>query len=117
MAAATALFVIAVLAAVTLSSRTTARPGGPVRTIGSMFSPSGGLRPPGASGPAQLSRPVVGSAPPPSGQGYWLVAADGGVFTFGDAGFLGSTGGLHLNQPVVAVAGAPPGVRHLLGAG
>jgi hypothetical protein len=25
-----------------------------------------------------------------SGGGYWLVAADGGVFAFGDARFLGS---------------------------
>ena len=31
--------------------------------------------------------------------GYWLVAADGGVFAFGDAGFHGSTGGMRLNQP------------------
>jgi hypothetical protein len=26
----------------------------------------------------------------PDGGGYWLVAADGGVFSFGDAGFFGS---------------------------
>jgi hypothetical protein len=24
------------------------------------------------------------------GAGYWLVASDGGVFAFGDAGFLGT---------------------------
>jgi hypothetical protein len=30
----------------------------------------------------------------PDGQGYWLVARDGGVFTFGNASFYGSTGGL-----------------------
>jgi hypothetical protein len=24
--------------------------------------------------------------------GYWMVAADGGVFTFGGAGFFGSEG-------------------------
>src|SRR5437870_5207738 len=29
--------------------------------------------------------------------GYRLVAADGGVFAFGNAGFFGSAGGLHLN--------------------
>jgi hypothetical protein len=29
----------------------------------------------------------------PSGAGYWMVASDGGVFAFGDAPFLGSTGG------------------------
>jgi hypothetical protein len=36
--------------------------------------------------------------------GYWLVATDGGIFTFGHAGFLGSTGGMHLNQPIVGMA-------------
>jgi hypothetical protein len=25
-----------------------------------------------------------------TGAGYWLVAADDGIFTFGDAAFLGS---------------------------
>jgi hypothetical protein len=29
----------------------------------------------------------------PDGHGYWLVASDGGIFTFGDAGFYGSTAG------------------------
>jgi hypothetical protein len=28
----------------------------------------------------------------PSGDGYWLVASDGGIFSFGDAGFFGSAG-------------------------
>ena len=37
--------------------------------------------------------------PPPTGHGYWLVASDGGIFTFGDAHFYGSTGDIHLNQP------------------
>ena len=32
--------------------------------------------------------------PTPSGRGYWLVASDGGIFTFGDARFYGSTGSL-----------------------
>jgi hypothetical protein len=40
----------------------------------------------------------------PDGDGYWLVASDGGVFAFGDAAFLGSTGGIHLNNPIVGVA-------------
>ena len=26
----------------------------------------------------------------PDGGGYWLVASDGGIFTFGDAAFYGS---------------------------
>ena len=37
----------------------------------------------------------------PVGKGYWLMASDGGVFTFGDAGFFGSMGGIRLNAPVV----------------
>jgi hypothetical protein len=45
----------------------------------------------------------------PDGTGYWLVAADGGVFSYGDAGFYGSTGGAHVNGPVVGIgAGTPP---------
>ena len=39
--------------------------------------------------------------------GYWLVASDGGVFPFGDAGFFGSAGGLRLNKPVVGMAATP----------
>ncbi len=27
----------------------------------------------------------------PDGGGYWLVASDGGVFAYGDAGFYGSS--------------------------
>jgi hypothetical protein len=38
------------------------------------------------------------------GKGYWLVASDGGIFSFGDAVFHGSMGGKHLNAPVVAMA-------------
>jgi hypothetical protein len=38
-----------------------------------------------------------------------MVAADGGIFTFGDAPFYGSTGSLHLSQPIVAMAAMPDG--------
>jgi hypothetical protein len=40
-------------------------------------------------------------APTVDGKGYWLVATDGGIFTFGDARFFGSTGGITLNKPIV----------------
>jgi hypothetical protein len=40
----------------------------------------------------------------PNGAGYWLVAADGGIFTFGDAPFAGSLGGQPAAAPVVGVA-------------
>lgn len=34
--------------------------------------------------------PITGIAATPTGKGYWLCAADGGVFAFGDAGFFGN---------------------------
>ena len=46
--------------------------------------------------------------------GYWLVAADGGIFTFGTAGFFGSTGGQTLDQPVVGMAPTPTGQGYWL---
>jgi streptogramin lyase/ribosomal protein L24E len=49
----------------------------------------------------------TGVAPPPGsnpGNGYWEVASDGGIFTFGSATFLGSTGSIHLNKPIVGMA-------------
>ncbi|MDP9403683.1 MAG: hypothetical protein M3P85_10200, partial [Actinomycetota bacterium] len=51
-----------------------------------------------------LNQPIVGMAATPSGRGYWLVGADGGVFAFGDAVFAGSTGALRLNRSVVGIS-------------
>src|ERR1700735_492688 len=48
-------------------------------------------------------------AAPPDGLGYWLVASDGGIFSFGDAQFFGSTGAIHLNKPIVSMAATPDG--------
>ena len=46
---------------------------------------------PGSLMPGQhLVAPIVGIAVTHSGNGYWEVGADGGVFTYGDAPFLGS---------------------------
>ncbi len=45
----------------------------------------------------------------PTAGGYWLVASDGGIFAFGDAQFYGSTGAIHLNQPIVGMAATPSG--------
>ena len=53
--------------------------------------------------------PAVGMAPTPDGNGYWVVASDGGVFSFGDARFYGSTGSITLNRPVVGMAPTPDG--------
>jgi subtilase family serine protease len=40
-------------------------------------------------------------------QGYRFVASDGGIFDYGDAGFFGSTGSIHLNAAVVGMAVTP----------
>jgi len=41
--------------------------------------------------------------------GYRFVAGDGGVFSFGGAGFSGSAGGTQLNKPIVGMAATPDG--------
>jgi hypothetical protein len=46
---------------------------------------------------------------PPIGSGYWLVGSDGGVFSFGTSPFLGSTGAITLNRPIVSLAAHPSG--------
>ena len=49
---------------------------------------------------------AVGLAAPAgrTGDGYLLAAADGGIFSFGASRFLGSTGALRLNRPIVGAA-------------
>jgi subtilisin family serine protease len=68
-----------------------------------------GLAPNYGSLSGTLNRPVVGMAQTPAGLGYWLVASDGGIFSFGDASFYGSTGNLVLNKPIVGMASTPDG--------
>jgi len=56
-------------------------------------------------GPAQLSTLADASSQLDGGVGgYWINATDGGVFSFGNAQFYGSTGGMKLNKPVVGMA-------------
>ena len=45
----------------------------------------------------------------PGGGGYWLAAADGGVFAFGDARYYGSMAGTHLKAPIVGITATPDG--------
>jgi hypothetical protein len=52
-----------------------------------------------------LNKPIVAMMSTFDGAGYWLVASDGGIFSYGDAGFQGSAGSLSLNAPVTG--GAP----------
>lgn len=61
-----------------------------------------------------LAAPVVGMAATPTGRGYWLVAADGGVFAFGTAEFYGSMATQTLEDPVVAMAATVQGSGYWL---
>jgi len=36
--------------------------------------------------------------------GYWMVASDGGIFSYGDTRFFGSTGDITLNRPIVGLS-------------
>jgi hypothetical protein len=56
--------------------------------------PGLGLNPAGSGLPNSLNDPIVGMVHSDSGQGYFLVASDGGVFAFGDARFAGSCPGI-----------------------
>jgi peptidoglycan hydrolase-like protein with peptidoglycan-binding domain len=67
----------------------------------------------GAPGP-NLKAPIVAMAATPDGGGYWLVASDGGIFNYGDAGFYGSTGADHLAQPIVGMASTADGKGYWL---
>jgi hypothetical protein len=68
-----------------------------------------GVRWLGAANKLPLKAPIVGAAFTPDKNGYWLVATDGGIFSYGDAGFHGSTGALTLNKPIVGMATTPDG--------
>ncbi|MFZ0249650.1 MAG: hypothetical protein WAL61_06870 [Acidimicrobiales bacterium] len=63
----------------------------------------GGTNVGGTVAPYVLSAPIARS-------GYRFVASDGGVFAYGSgAPFLGSSGGTHLNSPIVGMAVMPAG--------
>jgi hypothetical protein len=65
-----------------------------------------------AAGTGPASAPSNSVTPTPTG--YWLVASDGGIFSFGQNLFYGSTGGMHLNQPIVGMASTPDGLGYWL---
>ena len=85
-----------------------ASPDGPADASGTSYH--------GSLARAVLNRPIVDLAATSSGNGYWLVAADGGIFTFGDARYHGSTGNIALNQPIVGMASTPSGNGYWLAA-
>jgi len=60
---------------------------------------AGGTPAPGSVAPCTIPAAAFG--------GYDLVAADGGIFSFGGQPFCGSTGGTALTAPIVGMAMAP----------
>ena len=71
--------------------------------------------------PGSSARPAPSTSTSPSsgwrrrpGAGYWLVASDGGIFTYGPRPFLGSMGGTPLVSPIVGMAAS--GTGYWLGA-
>ncbi len=76
----------------------------------------------GSMGGVTIDLPMAAMASTPSGDGYWMVAADGGVFAFGDARFHGSIpgvlpSGVSLASEIVDIEPTPSGDGYwLLGA-
>jgi hypothetical protein len=59
------------------------------------------------TGDAGTPPPVVAvpcHAPSSTPSGYYLVASDGGIFTYGNLPFCGSTGAILLNKPIIGMA-------------
>jgi hypothetical protein len=73
------------------------------RTISCLFAEVTGVTSPSL---VQLvGTPIAASVvpPPTAAQGYWLVARDGGIFSY-NRPFFGSTGSIVLNKPIVGMA-------------
>jgi N-acetylmuramoyl-L-alanine amidase len=68
-----------------------------------------GTTPVGSNAVSNPNAPIVGMAATHDGSGYWLVGSDGGIFSYGNARFFGSTGALRLNAPIVGIAATPSG--------
>jgi hypothetical protein len=92
---------VAVAGGVASTTTTTLPPG--ADALSAEFTPAAGSGFGGSTGTASFT--VSGH----SGTGYWLVASDGGIFSFGSAVFYGSMGGQPLNKPIVGIAATPDG--------
>jgi hypothetical protein len=57
---------------------------------------------------------VVSMAARPQGDGYWMIARDGGVFSFGRAPFAGSVGASRSPSPYVAMLPSTTGKGYVM---
>jgi hypothetical protein len=84
---------------------------GDARYFGSI--PGLGILPARTPGPGRhLNAPVVDLAPSADGAGYFMVGADGGVYAFGDAPYLGSLPQIEVHPAAPIVGIAPSGDAH-----
>ncbi|CAA9249448.1 MAG: hypothetical protein AVDCRST_MAG50-2519 [uncultured Acidimicrobiales bacterium] len=81
------------------------------------MAPSGTAGDHGSTAGLPLASALVDIAATSTGRGYWLLAGDGGVFTFGDATYHGSTGDLALVSPARAMAATRSGQGYWFAAG
>jgi hypothetical protein len=86
-------------------------------TAGVLAGTTSASRAPANSFTATLLSSTTPVAESGAGQGYWLVGADGGVFTFGKARFYGSLAGTHLKSPIIGITPTPDGKGYWLVAG
>jgi len=105
----TVRWTVAVLPLVALASLTVAAPAAPATAPPPDSAVPFGNTGTGANAVSNPNAPIVGMAATEDGAGYWLVAADGGVFNYGDARFFGSAGSLRLNASIVGLAATPDG--------
>jgi hypothetical protein len=57
----------------------------------------------------KLDSPAVTITATPTGKGYYIATGDGGVYTFGNATFHGSTASTPLPSPITAITATPDG--------
>ena len=65
----------------------------------------------GSTGSIKLNKPIVGIVGTNTGKGYWFVASDGGIFSYGDAVFFGSAAATPNGRLTVGMSAMNNGAR------